>query len=79
MLLCHKREGNVYVVEKIFCNFVFIHTLRFCRLRANTVVDFSARDWLPKAQRDATTTIDYRVYIPAGYDPAKKYPVIFIF
>ena len=22
------------------------------------------------------TTIDYRVYIPAGYDPAKKYPVI---
>ena len=22
------------------------------------------------------TTIDYRVYIPVGYDPAKKYPVI---
>ena len=22
------------------------------------------------------TTIDFRVYIPAGYDPAKKYPVI---
>jgi predicted peptidase len=22
------------------------------------------------------TTIDYRVYVPAGYDPAKKYPVI---
>src|SRR5688572_28370137 len=22
------------------------------------------------------TTIDYRVYVPVGYDPAKKYPVI---
>ncbi|MCA1621647.1 MAG: prolyl oligopeptidase family serine peptidase [Acidobacteria bacterium] len=64
-------------MEKIFCHFVSIHTLRSCRLRANAA--FAPQRETVFLKRSVTlrlTTIDFRVYIPAGYDPAKKYPVI---
>jgi len=33
-------------------------------------------DFLKRSVTDRANTVDYRVYIPVGYDRAKKYPVI---
>ena len=62
--------------KAVVTSFLFILCVSVSYAQTSSSTPGSETGFLRRSVALRLTTIDFRVYIPAGYDPAKKYPVI---
>jgi hypothetical protein len=72
-LLCGKLEGDFMLSRKSsVTSFLFILCVSVGYAQTASSTPGSETSFLRRSETLRLTTIDFRAYIPAGYDPAKK-------